>query len=52
MFTNTLPAASEVANSGLPPSSIVPTTLPVLASSTVAFFERPLKAKTCAVAGS
>ena len=46
MFTKTRSIeVSACANSGLPPSGIVATTLPDFASMTVADFERPLKAR-------
>ena len=45
-LTKTLPAPSAAANSGLPPRSMVPSTLPSAASMTVAVPSRPLKAKT------
>jgi hypothetical protein len=51
-LTYTRPSKSAVANSGLPPSGIVSTTLPVTPSITVAFSLRPLKVKTRLVAGS
>ena len=52
MFTYTLPLPSATGNSGLPGSAIVATTMPVLASMAVEFFERPLKVNTRPETGS
>ena len=51
-LTNTLPIPSATANSGLPPSSTVPATLPSFAARTVTLLLRPLKAKTRCVTAS
>src|SRR5580704_6429806 len=45
IFTNTVPFSSVAANSGLPPSSILPTTSPLDASIAVADLSDPLPLK-------
>src|ERR1700688_26279 len=52
MLTKISPLASLAANSGLPPSLIVPSTFPFVASIAVESWLRPLKVKTRLVAGS
>ena len=52
MLTQIFPLPSVTENSGLPPSGMVPTTWPVLASMAVESLERPLKVKTRPVFGS
>ena len=47
-----VPLPSLAANSGLPPSAMVPRTFPLAASSTVESLLRALKVKTCLVNGS
>src|SRR6185437_13782363 len=52
IFTNSSPSPVLTPNSGLPPSSILPTILPLAASMEVELWLLPLKVKTRFVAGS